>query len=278
MIDSHVHFWNPQNLRYPWLDGDSTLNRPFLPADFHAAADGLDVEGIVFVQADCLAEQGLDEVAWVTSLAAEVPIRGIVAFAPMEQGEQARDAVEALSDYPLVKGVRRLIQDEGPGFARQPAFIEGVQMLAGYGLSFDLCIRHHQLPDVIELVSRCPEVSFVLDHIGKPDIAGGALEPWKQHITTLAAHENVCCKLSGMVTEADTAHWTVDDLRRYADHVLEVFGTERVMFGGDWPVATLASTYRRWADTAQDLLADFSDDDRQRMLVENARRFYRLPH
>src|SRR3990172_12983259 len=126
MIDSHVHFWHPQHLRYPWLDDNSLLNRPFLPADFHDAAHGLEIAGIVFVQADCRAEQGVDEVKWVTSLAAEAPIRGIVAFAPLESGQQARSAVGALSEYPLVKGVRRLIQSEGPGFARQPAFIEGV--------------------------------------------------------------------------------------------------------------------------------------------------------
>ncbi len=276
IIDSHIHFWNPGLLHYEWIQGEPLLNRAFLPSDFRAVTEGLDVSGLVFVQADCRAEQGLDEVKWVSQLADEIPIRAIVAFAPLEQGSAVRPMLDALKAYPLVKGVRRLIQSEGAGFAAQPIFMEGVKALADYGYSFDICIRHHQLADVVKLVSNCPDMSFVLDHIGKPAVAARDIEAWGSNLQELAQHENVCCKLSGMVTEANHATWTISDLRPYAHTVLNAFGSRRVMFGSDWPVCTMASSYRKWVNTAQHLISYLSMDDQQRIFVDNAQDFYRL--
>lgn len=278
VIDSHVHFWNPERLDYPWLADVPSLNRAFLPADLPPDTPGLTLAGVVFVQADCSPEQGQDEVAWVSQLADHDPrIRAIVAFAPLEHPETARVALAALRSYPLVRGIRRLIQSEPDGFAAQPAFIEGVRLLAEYGYTFDICARHHQLGDVVELVAACPQVSFVLDHIGKPDIASGALDPWREHISALAAHPNVTCKLSGLVTEADAAHWRPADLQPYIDHVLHAFGTARLMFGSDWPVVNLAADYPRWASVALDALRGISPQERRACFYDNARAFYRLP-
>jgi L-fuconolactonase len=277
IIDSHVHFWNPSHLRYEWLDNLAAINKPFLPADLRKSSMEWEMEKLVFVQADCLPEEGVDEAKWVTELAQDDSrIQGIVAFAALENGELERSTVEQLANMPLVKGVRRLIQSEAIGFSVQPHFIKGVQMLPKYNLSFDICVKHHQLPDVIEIVKQCPNVSFVLDHIGKPDIASGLLDPWRENIKTLAGFDNVVCKLSGMVTEADIENWSPADLQPYIEHVLGCFDVERVMYGGDWPVVELAAYYARWIQTALDGVIGLSDDEQDRVFYDNAKIFYRL--
>lgn len=277
IIDSHVHFWNPTQLRYPWLDNLPTLNRPFLTDHVPTRVNELDIEGIVFVQADCLSEQALAEVDFVTELAAnDARVRGIVAFAPLAQGVRVRWHLDTLKTKPLVKGVRQLIQDEPAGFATRPDFVAGSRMLAEYGFSSDLCIRHHQLGDLIQLVRQCPEVNFVLAHVGKPDIHHHVLEPWRAELAELARSPNVCCKISGMVTEADVQNWTAEDLKPYVEHVINVFGMDRVMFGSDAPVLYLAATYERWVTTLQALTQDLSASEQQKLWHDNAARVYRL--
>lgn len=276
-IDTHVHFWDLDHLRYPWLATVPRINRTFLPTDLADAATDLDLAGIVFVQAAAQAEQALDEVAWVTDLARQEPrIVGIVADAPLERGDAVHPQLDALQQFPLVKGVRRLIQSEPLGFAVEEGFVRGVQSLAAYGYSFDICIYHPQMADAIQLVAQCGDVQFVLDHIGKPDIRNGVREPWATRLQELAAFPNVICKLSGMVTEADQSQWTADDLRFYAEQVIEAFGPDRIMFGSDWPVATLASTYRRWFETAVGFISTLSAGEQRKILYDNAVRFYRL--
>lgn len=277
LIDSHVHFWQPAHLRYEWLASVPAINQPYEPADLAQVAAELPLEGIVFVQADCVAADGLREVAWVSELAqAEPRIQGIVAFAALEQGETAVPYLTQLRQYPLVKGVRRLLQDEPADFASEPHFVRGVQTLADFDLSFDICIRHHQLEAAIELVQQCPQVRFVLDHLGKPDIKTHQVEPWATPLAHLAALPNVCCKLSGLVTEADWQQWTPADLQPYIDHALAVFGPERLLFGGDWPVSELATTYAQWVQTAVTALNYLNDTERDRIFYANAREFYRL--
>ena len=276
LVDSHVHFWQPDKLHYAWLADLSLLNRPFGPADLAAEADGLPLEGIVFVQADCAAEDSMREVEWVSALAAADPrVQGIVAFAPLEQSRVSHYLGD-LRANPLVKGVRRLIQSERVDFAAQPEFVRGVRLLAEYGLSFDICIRHEQLPAVIALAGECPEVRFVLDHAGKPRIRDHLIEPWATNIRRLAEFPNVACKLSGLVTEADVATWTPTDLQPYIDIVLEAFGPERVMFGGDWPVVKLAAEYSRWAAAAEVALSGLTDTELDKLFYTNACRFYHL--
>ncbi len=204
-------------------------------------------------------------------------LQGIVAYAPVEYGEQCRSYLQALVTHgPLIKGVRRLLQGEADtDFCLRPGFVRGVQLLAEFGLSFDICIRHHQLAAATELVRRCPDVSFILDHIAKPDIENKQLEPWRAQIAELAALPNVMCKVSGVVTEAGS-QWTKDDIAPYVGHVLDVFGEDRVAFGSDWPVVLEASEYRRWVATLDALTTDLSLGARQKLWAENARRFYRL--
>ncbi len=277
IIDTHVHFWDTDRIEYPWLQGLPQLNRPHTPPDFQRASDGLDIQSVVFVQADAAAERYHDEVEWVTSLAAGAPpISGIVSFAPLEEGAPVEAAVEALASNPLVKGIRRLIQSEAVDFCLRDGFVEGVRLLSRFGLSFDLCINHTQLANTIELVRRCPDVQFILDHIGKPDIAAQVLEPWRQHIQSLASLPNVVCKMSGLVTEADHDNWSLRDLAPYIDHVIECFGFDRVMYGSDWPVSTLATDYTRWVTTLSDALEGCSTTEMKKLFHDNAVLTYRL--
>ena len=274
-VDAHVHFWDPDKLQYDWLKEEPGLFRSFLPSDLRSAARNVSLQKAVFVQADCRPNQGLDEVEWVSSLAERHDwIGGIVAFAPVELGDRCEAGLERLEGWGRVRGIRRLIQSEGPEFANQPDFVKGVQSVGRKGWPFDLCLKHHQMRDVIRLVRLCPDTRFVLDHMGKPDIAGGVLDPWQTDVATLAGLPNVVCKISGLVTEADRHHWNADQLRPYLDVVLQAFGPGRLLFGSDWPVATLAATYEDWVRLVQDWSANWSDEEKRRFFVSNAQDTY----
>lgn len=277
LVDSHSHFWDPGRLRYTWLDDLPSLNRRIVPAEVTWHGADWRVEAVVFVQADCAPSQGMQEVEWVTGLArADSRLRGIVAHTPLELGAAVRPVLAALQQNPLVKGVRRLIQSEAPGFATQPGFIAGVALLAEFGLTCELCVRHFQLSEVTALVRQCPDVRFVLDHLGKPDVKAGRLDPWRSDLAALAALPNVQCKLSGLVTEADWHGWRPTDLRPYIHHALDVFGMNRVMFGSDFPVLTLAASYERWFETLREAVSGLSAAEQERVFFSNGVEFYRL--
>lgn len=279
IVDAHVHLWDPTHFRMPWLDGDATLGHPYQLAEYDEHTQGVDVAVMVYLEVDVEPAYKLLEARWAVERANEDPrLQAIVASAPIEYGELARAYLDALVAIdPRIKGVRRLLQGEAdPTFCLRPDFIRGTQLLADYDLSFDICVYHHQLPGVIELVRQCPGTAFILDHIGKPNIKGQVLDPWREHIQQLAAFPNVVCKVSGLVTEADPQHWSLDDLAPYVAHVLAAFGEERVIFGGDWPVVTLAARYTRWVEALDSLTAHLSPQARNKLWAENARRFYRL--
>jgi L-fuconolactonase len=272
-IDAHLHFWDPPRLAYPWLAALPALLSPHGPAELDTG--GHTPLGAVFVEAG--GEPAMAEVAWVESLAADWPVLGIVAQAPLERGPAVFDHLAALAARPLVRGVRRVVQDEPAGFALADDHVAAVRRLAAHGLTADLCVRWHQLPEVTELVRRVPEVTFVLDHLGKPDVRGRGWEPWRRDLARLADLRNVACKLSGLTTEASWTRWQPDDVTPYLRHALEVFGPDRCMVGSDWPVLTLAADYRRWCDVVEGMLADLPDADRAEVLTGTVRRVYRLP-
>jgi L-fuconolactonase len=279
IVDSHVHLYDPGHFPMPWLEGFPPLNRPFGLDDFRAHSAGIAVEGIVFLEVDVAPQYALLEARWVADLARREPlIQGIVAQAPVDYGERARAFYQALVDVgPLVKGVRRITQGEPDAdIVLRPDFVRGAQALAEYGLSFDLACKHHQLAQHVELVRRCPQTSFILDHIAKPNIKERLRDPWWQQIAEMAALPNVVCKLSGVVTEADWERWTVDDVRPYMERVLEVFGEDRVLFGGDWSVVLLAAPYKRWHETVETVTEPLSDAAKHKLWRDNARRVYRL--
>jgi L-fuconolactonase len=278
IVDTHLHVWDPARLSYPWLKGNALLNKAYLPADYDKACVPIAVEKMVFVQAEVDFAQFRQETAWVSELAQQDRrIRGIVSWAPLENGDAARADLEQLAKNPLVKGIRRIIQFEPDiDFCLRPGFVKGVQALPDYGLSFDICINPSQLANTIELVHRCPGVQFILDHIAKPDIKHRVLEPWGRQVRELASFPNVWCKMSGLATEADHDHWTREDLKPYIDHILDVFGFERAMFGGDYPVVLQASPWTRWVETLDWALTGCSASELRKIFHDNAIAFYRL--
>jgi L-fuconolactonase len=278
IVDTHLHIWDLSRLRYAWLDKIPLLNRNHLIEDYRRACGPVAVAKMVFLQCECDFAQFQAEADWVTEVSRIDPrIRGIVPWAPLEKGEAAGDSLSKLAANPLVKGVRRIIQFEADReFCLKPDFVRGVQALHAHGLSFDLCINHRQLAHTINLVRQCPNVRFILDHIAKPDIKAGLLDPWRAELRELSRIENVWCKMSGLVTEADHGKWKPADLKPYIDHVVECFGFDRVMFGGDWPVSTQASDYPRWIATLDDALRGCTPDELHRLYVRNAESFYRI--
>ncbi|HEX5078342.1 MAG TPA: amidohydrolase family protein [Geminicoccaceae bacterium] len=276
IIDSHVHLYDPGRIRYGWMRG-TKLEAPHLLPDLDAARGAVEIAGIVWIEVGADPGQHEQEASMIAGLAGEPRLMGMVAAAPLEHGDAVKADLEKLAALPAVKGIRRLLQGEAdPEFCLRPRFVEGVKLLPQFGLSFDLCVYHHQLYNVIELVRRCPEVRFILDHIGKPAIRDGRLDPWRADIERLAALPNVWCKLSGVVTEADHAAWTREQLRPYIRHAAERFGFERLLFGSDWPVSSLTHGYGEWVDIVDWALADCGEDERRKLFRDNAIAFYRL--
>lgn len=278
IVDTHVHFWDETRVPLSWNKALPPIDRPFLPADFDADRNGVEVGTIVFVEADVEPGRHVDEARFIAALAEADPrIRGIVAHAPLQNGGAVAADLDRLAAVPLVKGVRRLIQgQDAAALCASEAFRDGVRLLPHYAFHFEICILHDQLAEVLKLVEACPGVHFVLDHIAKPGIEAGLTEPWWSEIATLAGFDNVDCKVSGVATEADHAAWSEHQLAPYLARVLEVFGPERVLFGSDWPVMRLAIAYPRWVEIVERAVADWSEADRRRLFSDNARRVYRL--
>lgn len=275
VVDSHVHFWDPTRLEFPWLEEHAALQSPFLPADYDRAMDGIEIEGIIFVEGNPRPDQALEEVRFIEELAAaDSRIEGIVAYVDLFS-EGLGATLDELSGRPLVRGVRHNIQGNPPGFAVRPEFVDGVRETGRRGLTFDLCATHDQLLDVISLASEAGETRLVLDHCAKPAIRKRHWEPWASQIGELADLPHVWCKVSGLLTEADLRHWQGDDILRYAEHVFDCFGPDRVMYGSDWPVMTLADRSRDWFGLTRALTVELNDEERRGFYGENARLFYR---
>jgi L-fuconolactonase len=279
IIDAHVHLWDPPRFEIPWLNNVPVLNEMYVLEQYYDHTRGVEIEAFVYEEIDIAPDYRLLEVREAAAYAKADPrLRGIVASAPLEYGDQVREFLKALvGESDLVRGVRRLLQDEQDNeYCLRPRFLRGVELLAEFDLSFDICIRHQQMPAVIEMVRRLPQIRFVLDHIGKPPIKAQQLDPWRDHISELASLPNVSCKISGVVTEADHEAWTIEHVAPYIQHVLDAFGEDRVMYASDWPVATQASTYQRWVETLDSITSDWSDAAKHKLWAENARAFYRL--
>lgn len=279
IVDTHVHLYDPAAIPYPWMAGVPKLNSPHGSAEYTAAIGPAKVDKLVFVEVDAGPGAHLDEARFVENLArSDARISGIVASIPLENGSVAAADIAEFAKMPLARGVRRLIQGHAdePGWCLRPAFVEGVKRVGAQGLVFEICIYHPQMRDAIDLVRRCPEVSFVLDHLGKPGIAGRQSEPWRSELRDLAALPNIVCKVSGAVTEADHASWTYEQVAPYVSHAIECFGFDRIMFGGDWPVVELAATYPGWVALVDRVTAGAPEGDLRKLYRDNAIRVYRL--
>lgn len=248
VLDSHLHLWDPSHLDYSWLDGP--LRERFAAEELTAAVGGLDeTHGFVFVQADCAEDQYHDEIEWVSSMASQLNVRGIVAGARLDRGTDTVRHLDAVRQYSLVVGVRHLLQSEPIGFARSETFQAGAAALAERELTFDACVRGDaQLQDVTALAAAVPRLRIVLDHLGKPEV-GTAATPaaptsqWTASLVALAAHEQVYCKLSGLPGETGGV-WNAAQVEPFFDVALQAFGAERLMLGSDWPVSAVIASGR----------------------------------
>lgn len=272
-IDAHQHFWYFDPVRDAWIDETmQIIRRDFLPADLAPILNQNDVDGCIAVQAT----QNDGETDFLLNLAAENDfIKGVVGWIDL----QAVDLAARLDQYQeraLLKGFRHVLQGEPAEFMLRPAFVRGVGMLHRYGYTYDILIFPKQLPNAVKLVRQCPEQPFVLDHIAKPYIKTGEIATWKKDLTTLAAHENVFCKVSGMITEADYHTWTYAQLVPYLDAVFEAFGTNRIMFGSDWPVCLVAGDYAEVLGILEEYTAGFSGQEKAQVFGLNALKFYGL--
>ena len=278
ITDTHVHLLDTSKFKYSWAAGAPKLGRDWSVKDLEERARPYTVESIVFVEVDVDMPQYLAEGEWVQSLAgSDARLKGCVACLPLENGPAVEADMDRLSRLPVMRGVRRLIQNKpDPAFVLQPGFLAAIKLLPKYNFSFDICIYHHQFSNTIEMVRQCPEVSFILDHIGKPGIKDGLMEPWKSHIRELASLPNVQCKLSGVTTEADHENWNRDQLRPYIDHVIESFGFNRIMYGGDWPVSELAGKYTDWLEVLDWATEGCTRDEKLKLFRDNGIRAYRL--
>jgi L-fuconolactonase len=273
-IDAHQHFWNYSATEYPWIGpGLERLARDYLPQDLAPlmAAEGLD--GSVAVQA----RQSVEESHWLLDLAAAHPlVKGVVGWVDLRSDRVGND-LHALAANPKFLGVRHVVQDEpDPRFVLGEGFVRGLRQLHQHGLTYDLLLYPNQLPAAIELVALLPEQPFVVDHLAKPRIAAGEMEDWDRDIRAIARHENVCCKVSGMVTEAARQGWKRADFTPYLDVVLEAFGPERLMFGSDWPVCLLAGEYADVATIPRDYFSRLSATEQRMIWGGTAARFYGL--
>ena len=270
-IDAHHHLWHHRPEEFAWIDeASSAIRRDFLLADLAAEMQEAGVDGAISVQA----RPSLAETRFLLEMAAASnSIVGVVGWAPLaDEGLPA--LLDTLRGEPKLVGLREVTQVEAPGYLDQPEVNRGLALLTARGLSYDLLLRADQLPEATRFVDHHPMQRFVLDHAAKPPIARGELEPWCSDLRELAKRENVWCKMSGLVTEANWQTWTPETLRPYLDACVEAFGPRRLMAGSDWPVCLLATTYRNWWDVLDTYFSAWSSAEREDLFADNALRAY----
>lgn len=278
LVDTHQHLWDLSRHSYSWCAGIPLLNRTYSMSDYLNATRGVNVTASVHVEADVDEQDMRAETEWLLGLArdADNPLSGLVIKALPER-EDFEAYLERFAGEPLVKGVRRVLHTQADDLSALPLFRKNISSLASRGLTFDLCVLARQLPAGIELVRACPDVQFILDHAGVPDIKGGGFDPWREDLKRLAALPNVVgCKISGLVAYADGSKDLKEQVKPYVDHAIDCFGPNRVMFGSDWPVCLLATSLNHWIQILDELTGSRSPDERAKLFADNARRIYRL--
>ena len=274
IIDSHQHFWQVGRFDYPWMSSDlGVLYQDYLPPQLEPILKRNGVEKTVLVQAS----NSIVESKWLLELSDQYPfIAGVVGWVDLTSSE-VRDQIEQLACHSKFKGVRHLVESEpADDWLTQPSVLRGLNELAAHGLSYDLLVHTRHLPYVHTVAQSCPELRLLIDHMAKPPIGKGEFDIWSKEFRLLAQFENIQCKLSGLVTEANWNSWTTDDLRRYIDFAVDSFGPDRLMFGSDHPVCLLAASYERVLESFREALKDLSGIERNKVFHDNAVNFYRL--
>ena len=273
MIDAHVHFWKYNPIKDAWItDEMQLLQTDFSPEDLQPILQENSVTGIITVQAD----QSENEADFLLQLANKNPfIKGIVGWVDL-QNKNLEDKLLYWSEYPVIKGFRHIVQAESDGFLRKEAFVNGIKLLKSFDFTYDILIYPNQLKETIQFVNKFPNQKFVLDHCAKPFIRDQKISEWKIELKEIAQNENVYCKVSGLTTEAKWNQWKEKDFYPYLDVVFESFGADRILFGSDWPVMLLSSTYNKWKNLLEKYMLQFSDEEKQKVFDTNAIKFYNL--
>lgn len=273
-IDSHQHFWKFDPIRDSWITDDmSVIQRDFFPKDLEPVLKQNGFEGCVAVQADQSEEQN----DFLLKLAKGNDfIKGIVGWVDL-QAENVSERLRYYKQFDLMKGFRHVLQGETDrALMLKPPFMRGIKALKEYNFTYDILIFTDQLKYIPEFLTAFPDQKFVIDHLAKPKIKSGDIDEWTQDMMAVAQHENVYCKVSGMVTEADWKNWKKEDFIPYLDVVFEAFGEDRIMFGSDWPVCLVAGSYENMLGIVRDYVSTFTDDEQDKFFRRNATSFYNL--
>lgn len=279
IIDTHQHLWDLDKFRLAWVKDHPTLEKNFLPADYRKATEGLNVVKAVYMEVDVVEPQQTAEAEYVTELCkkGERPtVAAVVSGRPASDGFEKY--IDQFKNNKYIKGIRQVLHNPGnpAGFCLEERFVRGIRMLGARGLSYDLCMRPGELTDAAKLIDACPDTRFILDHCGNGDVQAADRSEWKKGMEAVARRKNVVCKVSGIVASAKPGQWTADDLAPIVNHTLEVFGPDRVMFGGDWPVCTLAASYRQWVEALKAIVHNRKEEEQRKLFHDNAERFYGL--
>ncbi len=272
-LDSHQHFWEYDPKRQDWISPEmSRIRRNFLPADLFPLLQDAKIDGCIAVQA----EESLRETDFLLDLASQNEwIKGVVGWADLKS-EQLDEVLDLYADSSRLVGFREVLQARDPRYMLQEEFVRGVQKIGKRGYSYDILIFPNHLSAALELVKKCPDQRFVIDHLAKPYIKDGEWKEWKKGMAPLAERELVHCKVSGMITEADWQNWTPAQLFPYLEIALELFGPDRLMYGSDWPVCLVAGEYEHYWQVIEDFTASLSPSEKNKILGETAAGFYRI--
>lgn len=270
-IDAHQHFWYYEKNKHDWISDDmAVIRRSFLPEHIQPLLQNNGIEGCIAVQAD----QAEEETDFLLQLAKENDfIKGIVGWVDLRSAD-VRLRLQYYHQFPKIKGFRHVLQGESPEFMLQPSFLEGIRALKEFNFTYDILVFPQHLEAVLQLVRLFPEQAFVIDHIAKPFIKSGLISEWEKGMRAIAQCQNVYCKISGMVTEADYQHWKKEDFKPYLDLITNSFGINRIMYGSDWPVCQVAASYEQVRNIVKEYFSNFSMNEQVLLFRDNAKKFY----
>lgn len=273
MIDSHQHFWQYHPTKDAWITADmAVIQRDFMPKDLAPILKDNKFSGCIAIQAD----QSEAETNFLLNLAQQNPfIKGVVGWVDLQQ-PTIEERLQHFSQFKALKGWRHIVQAEPNGFLLGDAFKRGIKALAPFAYTYDILVHQQQLPELIQFVNHFPAQAFVIDHCAKPAIKSKEMASWKHNMQVLAQYPNVYGKLSGLLTEANWQHWRKEEIYPYLDAVFESFGTDRLMFGSDWPVLLLAGAYTEWKNLIYTYVQQFSKKEQAQIFTDNATTFYKL--
>jgi predicted TIM-barrel fold metal-dependent hydrolase len=279
VVDSHQHLWDLKKFRLPWTAASPSLARDFTMSDYLTATAGIPIVKSVYLEVDVDPSQQQAEADYIAQLCrkGEGPLAAaVISGRPADEG--FRKYISQFKAHPHIRGLRQVLHGESTpaGYCLQKPFIAGIQLLGELGLSYDICVRAAELPDAARLIDACSGTSFILDHCGNANLQAKDQTAWKRDMAAIAQRKNVVVKISGIIASATPGKWSTDDLAPIVNHTLDVFGPDRVMFGGDWPVCNLGASYKAWYDALREIVANRPADQQRRLFHDNAVRHYRL--